>query len=251
MTAHRRHLLAGVLGVLVTFLAWWAVTAAGLVNERILLGPADLFERATRLNWGQMANHGAVSLYRVLMGFVAGGGLGILVGIITGWNRHARRLLIGPLELLRPIPPLAWIPIALIWFGTGDMSKIFVIALGSFFVLMTNADKGVRHLDPALIRQARSYSLTGLSLVRRVVLPGIRPELVVGSSVALSISFASLVAAEMLGADSGLGYLLMQGRVDGDFGLVLLAIIAIAALAYVTDIVVRRLVMRHTEAYEG
>lgn len=251
MITQPRDVLAGFIGVAFTLIAWWVITALGLVDGRILLSPNDLIARAAELDWNSMIGHALASMYRVIGGFVVGGFLGMAVGVLTAWSRVMRDVLTLPLELLRPISPLAWIPLTLIWFGTGDMSKVFVIAIGSFFVMLTNTDKGVRHLEPSLIRQARSYNLKGFSLIRRVVLPGIAPELMVGASVAVSISFASVVAAEMLGADSGLGYLLMQGRLDGDFGLVLLSIIAIAGLAYSFDLVVRRLVIRHPEAYEN
>lgn len=250
MNRRMQRLSASLAGLFVALVAWQAITSLGIVNQRILLGPLALLERFQTLSWGSLGIDGAVSMYRVTLGFLVGSGLGVVFGVWIGLSQAASRMLTLPLELLRPIPPLAWIPLALIWFGTGNGSKVFVIALGSFFVLLTNTEKGVRHLDSSLIRQARSYGLKGLGLIRRIVLPGIVPDLMVGASIALSISFASVVAAEMLGADSGLGYLLMQARVDGDFGLVLVAIISIACLAYVTDVIVRRLVMRHPEAYD-
>ena len=117
--------------------------------------------------------------------------------------------------------------------------------------MLTNTEKGIRELDPALIRQGRSYGLRGFTLIRRVVFPGIRPELMVGASISTSLAFASLVAAAMLGADSGLGYMLMRGRLDGDFGMVLIAIILIATLAYLLDVVVRRLIVPHRAAYDS
>lgn len=238
---------AGFLGVVVVVVVWWMATGTGLVNDTILLSPPDLLARFVSLDWGEWGVNAAISLYRVLIGFAIGSALGFAVGVAIGWNDRIRDLLNLPMELLRPIPPLAWIPLAIIWFGIGDSSKVFVIALGSFFVMLTNTEKGIRTLDPAMLRQGRSYGLRGSALIRRVVVPGIMPELVVGSSIALSLAFASLVAAEMLGANSGLGYMLMTGRVDGDYGIVMVSIISIALIAYVVDLAVRRLLLPKRE----
>lgn len=251
MKQREKTVLAGVVGASVVVAAWWIATATGAVDDRILLSPPAFVSRLFGLDWSEWAVNAGVSTYRVILGFIVGSGLGFLVGVLVGWSDRLRNLLGLPLELLRPIPPLAWVPLAIIWFGIGDASKVYVIALGSFFVMLTNTEKGIRGLDAALIRQGRTYGLRGFSLIRRVAIPAILPELAVGSSIALSLAFASLVAAEMLGANSGLGYMLMRGRVDGDYGAVLIAIISIAALAYAVDVVVTRLLIRRREAYDS
>lgn len=242
---------AGILGVAAVIAVWWTATGTGLVNDTILLSPPDLLGRFIFLDWSEWGINAAISLYRVIIGFVIGSALGFVVGVAIGWNARIGDLLNLPMELLRPIPPLAWIPLAIIWFGIGDSSKIFVIALGSFFVMLTNTEKGIRTLDPALLRQGRSYGLRGPSLIQRVVIPGIMPEVMVGSSIALSLAFASLVAAEMLGANSGLGFMLMRGRVDGDYGIVMVSIISIAFIAYIADLAVRRLLVPKRDRYDS
>jgi len=246
-----KSFIAGCAGAIVTIGMWWLLVLTGAVDQRILLSPLDLVRRAQSLDWPTVALDVWISLWRVLLGGLVGALLGLAMGVLIGWSDRLRNLLNLPLELLRPIPPLAWIPLAIIWFGVGDGSKVFVIGLGCFFVMLTNTEKGIRELDPALIRQGRSYGLRGFTLIRRVVFPGIRPELMVGASISTSLAFASLVAAEMLGADSGLGYMLMRGRLDGDFGMVLIAIILIATLAYLLDVVVRRLIVPHRAAYDS
>ncbi len=251
MTPNSRRVLAGCAGVLACIAIWWLLVATGAVDRRVLLSPPELAQQAMALDWGSVAFNVWVSTQRVVAGALIGGVSGLSVGVLIGWNDRFRVLFNLPLELLRPIPPLAWIPLALIWFGIGDESKIFVIGLGCFFAMLTNTEKGIRDLDPALVRQGRSYDLRGIALICRVVLPGIRPELMVGASISTSLAFASLVAAEMLGADSGLGYMLMRGRLDGDFGMVLITIGIIAALAYLVDVAVRWLIVPHAEAYEG
>lgn len=251
MSPSLKSIGTGAVGVVCVVLVWWFVTATELVNPRILVGPWELANRLLDLDWTLLLIHSAQSLKRVALGFVMGSVAGLAIGVWVARNRHAHRALSIPLELLRPIPPLAWIPLAIIWFGTGDSSKVFVIALGCFFVMLTNTEKGILGLDPALVRQGRSYGLEGFSLLRRVILPGVLPELMVGVGVSLSLAFASLVAAEMLGANSGLGYMLMRGRVDGDYSLVLIAIIAIALIAFVVDWAARRLLFPRSEAYES
>lgn len=251
MSPSLRSLGTSAVGVVSVVLVWWFVTATELVNPRILIGPWQLLHRLPELDWNALFIHSAQSLKRVALGFVIGSIAGLAVGIWIARSRYARRALSIPLELLRPIPPLAWIPLAIIWFGIGDSSKVFVIALGCFFVMLTNTEKGILGLDPALVRQGRSYGLEGVALLRRVILPGILPELMVGVGVSLSLAFASLVAAEMLGANSGLGYMLMMGRVDGDYSLVLIAIITIALLAFVVDWAARRLLFPRSEAYDS
>ena len=250
MYPRMRSIVAGTIGVIATIFVWWLLVASGTVDDRILPGPFQLVSRAMTLDGGEVALHLGTSLQRVIAGGLVGGILGLIFGILIGWNDRLRAVLNLPLELLRPIPPLAWIPLAIIWFGTGNGSKVFVIGLGCFFVMLTNTEKGIRELNRALIRQGRSYGLSGFSLIRHVVFPGIRPEIMVGASISTSLAFASLVAAEILGADAGLGYLLMRGRMDGDFAIMFIAIGLIAGLAYVVDLLARKLIVPHRDAYD-
>lgn len=250
-TTSKQAFVAGCIGVATFVAVWWASVSFSLIDHRILPSPLELLRRVLLLEWTSVGLHIWVSLQRVVLGGLVGGVCGLVMGVLIGWNSQLRMVLSLPLELLRPIPPLAWIPLAIIWFGIGDASKVFVIGLGCFFVMLTNTEKGIRDFDPALIRQGRSYGLQGFALMRRVILPGIRPDLMVGASISTSLAFASLVAAELLGADTGLGYLIMRGRLDGDFTMVLIAISLIAILAYVLDVMVRRLIVPHGEAYRS
>ncbi len=239
-------------GVAVILLLWQLIATTGLVPRAILPGPVDVvtdaFETLTPATLGL---HVGVSLMRVLGGFALGTLAGIAVGVVSGWYRRAGRAMWGPLELLRPIPPLAWLPLALLWFGLGEASKVFIIFLGAFFPVATNTYKGVLTVDPLIIRAARTLGLKGRSLLVRVAVPAALPDIATGMRVAWSLSFGSLVAAEILAAQQGLGFLIMRARELGQLGLVVFGILVIGVLNLVTDYLINRGIFMRRLAWHG
>jgi len=225
-----------VIAVFVLVGLWQAEAWFGLVDRMVLPSALTVFERIIQeTTRGDLLPQIWASMQRAYAGFAIGGSAGLLLGMAAGWNRTVASAIRTPLELIRPIPPLAWITLAIIWFGIDDGSKVFVIAMAAFFPVFTSAERGVRTIDPVLIRAATTLGRTRWRLVYEVVLPAAAPELATGIKVAWSWSFAALVASELLAAQSGLGFLINQGRINGDFSLIVASVLVIAMLALLSD----------------
>ena len=180
---------------------------------------------------------------RVGLGFVIGGSLGILTGVVCGWYIKLGSILRTPVDLLRPIPPLAWIPIAIIWLGLGEPSKIFIISLGAFFPLFTNTYKGMVIIDPNLIRAGQILGLRGGKLLLRVVVPATLPDIATGMRLGWSYSFGCMVAAELIAANSGLGYMIMHARELSIIGVIVFGILLIGAINLFTDYLIQDVIL--------
>jgi ABC-type nitrate/sulfonate/bicarbonate transport system permease component len=233
------------LGILTVLIVWQVVNSLQIVNPRVFPGPLAVFETAlTRFPVQTLLGHVGASLARVAAGFALGAALAISIGIISGWYRVLGKMLWGPIEILRPIPPLAWIPIALIWFGLGESSKVFIIFLGAFFPIVTNTYKGMATIDPMLIRAAQTMGVRGLRMLVQVAIPASLPDIAVGIRVGWSLSFGSLVAAEILAADRGLGYMIMYARELGEINVIVYGIILIGALNLTTDFLIYKFLFK-------
>ncbi|MDR7542719.1 MAG: ABC transporter permease [Armatimonadota bacterium] len=232
-------------GVLVVLGVWQAIATLRLINPVIFPGPVDVVWAALTLAPpGRVLAHVHSSLVRIVWGFSLGAGLGVLIGVTSGWYRRLGSVLRAPIELLRPIPPLAWIPLAIIWFGLGESSKVFIIFLGAFFPVVTNAYKGMIGIDPDLFRAAQTLGVRGWRLLLRVALPAVLPDVATGVRVGWSLSFGALVAAELIAADRGLGFMIMNARELGQISVIMYGIIVIGALNFLTDWVIREALFR-------
>ncbi len=161
-----------------------------------------------------LPNHLFYSLYRVAWGFFLAALLGVPLGLLLGWSRSLRQLVTPLVELVRPVPPLAWIPISILWFGIGIKSAAFIIFLGAFFPILLNTIAGVRSVNPTLAEAARTLGARQRDIVLKVLLPGSVPSIFVGLRIGLGIGWMTLVAAEFTGVRSGygLGYMIMTAR---------------------------------------
>lgn len=239
----------GSLGV-VLFLASWEL-AARLVwrDPQVLPAPTQAVASAwAHLTLMELAAHIGVSLSRIVIGFAIAGAAGIALGVVAGWYRWFGRAVRPVVDLLRPIPPLAWIPIAIVWLGLGESSKWFVIFLGAFFPIFTNAHRGMRSIPPVLIAAARTMDVDGLALLAKVALPAALPDIATGLRVGFSLAFGILVAAELIAAERGMGFLVMQSRELGELGVAVFGILLIGIVSLVCDALLglglRRLVGR-------
>jgi ABC-type nitrate/sulfonate/bicarbonate transport system permease component len=237
--------------------------AAGSLGVALLLGAWEL---AARFLWrdpatlpspsqsvliafaligpGEMAQHVAVSLWRIGAGFALASVVGIALGILCGRVLAFERLFRPLIEALRPIPPLAWIPIAIVWFGLGEGSKIFVIFLGAVFPIWTAAWRGTLLVPPVLIAAARSMDLRGPALLWRVVLPAALPDIAVGLRIGFGLSFGVLVAAELIAAERGMGHMVMESRQLGQLGVAIFAIFLIGLVSLLADQLLAGLIRR-------
>jgi sulfonate transport system permease protein len=173
-----------------------------------------------------------------------GGSVGLGLGLLNGYWRLAERLTDTSLQMLRNIPHLALMPLTILWFGLGEESKVFLVALGVLFPMYVNTFHGVRAVDSGLIEMAKLYGLTSFGVFRHVILPGALPAILVGLRYALGTMWLTLIVAETLGADAGIGYLAMNAREFMQTDVVLVSILLYAALGKLADSTARLLERR-------
>jgi len=182
------------------------------------------------------------SLVRVAVGYAAAVALGVPLGLCVGWSRNLATAINPLVELLRPISPIAWIPVAIVFFGIGNLAPIFLVFLGAFFPIVVTTHDGVRAVPPMYLRAARNFGLSPAQMLRRVLLPAALPQILSGLRIALGIAWLVVVAAEMIAVDSGLGYLIIDARNAGKrYDLVVAGMLLIGATGLVLDLAARRL----------
>jgi sulfonate transport system permease protein len=185
---------------------------------------------------GALLRHVSATLLRVCLGLLLGGAVGTLLGVLTGRSTRLRALLDPSLQALRSIPSLAWVPLFLLWLGIGEGSKIALIALGVFFPVYLNLTAGLAAIDPRLLEVSELYAYRGWNLATKVLLPAALPAYVTGLRSGLGLGWMFVVAAELMGASRGLGYLLVDGQTTSRPELVLAAILLFALLGKLTDL---------------
>ena len=213
-----RRALALRAAALIGFLGVWSLVAGAVVvlklfNPIFLPGPwlvvGSLVDLAAR---GQLWIHVAATLERVAIGFGTGAGLGVLLGMAAGYFAPVRDVVEPLVEVLRPIPPLAVLPLFIVWVGIGEPSKIGFITYATFFPIFLTTVTGVRQIDPLLLRAARSLGAGGVALFTRVILPAALPDILTGLRLGVALAFFVIVISEFIGAEHGLGYLINDGR---------------------------------------
>jgi ABC-type nitrate/sulfonate/bicarbonate transport system, permease component len=191
---------------------------------------------------GLLLKHVVASLFRVTVGYLIAVALAIPVGMLMGWFGGVHTFLNPLVQGLRPISPIAWIPLAILWFGVGDLSPIFLIFLSSFFPMVVGTAAGVLTIDGTYLRAARNFEFSGLHLFRAVVLPAALPQIVTGMRIGLGVAWLVVVAAEMIAVSSGLGYLIIDSRNAGNrYDLVVAGMLVIGAVGFILDGFMRRL----------
>lgn len=221
---------------------WQTSSQLGWLSVRVLPEPWAVAQAAWGLALsGELWTHLKVSTGRALLGFAIGGGLGLLLGLLTGSLRWAETVLDSSLQMLRNIPPLALIPLVILWFGIDETAKLFLVALGVFFPVYLNTFHGIRSVDAQLIEMARSYGLRGWALYRRVILPGATASILVGLRFSLGLMWVLLIVAETLSAQAGIGYMTMNAREFLQTDVVLVGILLYALLGKLADLLARGL----------
>jgi taurine transport system permease protein len=216
--SHRPLLGVGVMVCAV--LAWYlATTATGFISPARFPPPHEVWQSFVAIATegygnGRLHQHVLHSLKLVAMGFAAAVAVGVPLGLLMGYSRKAEALLNPAFLLLRPIPPLAWIPLAIVWLGLEDASKILVIFVAAFVPSVINSYTGVRNIDKPMMEAASMLGIRGWKLVREVLVPGSMPMIFTGLRLSLQASWTTLVAAELIGALFGLGSILNQAAQD-------------------------------------
>lgn len=203
---------------------------------QVLRGLGELLQR------GLLVKYVVASLYRVTWGYLLAVLTAVPFGLFLGWYRRGELALNPLIQLLRPISPLAWIPLSILWFGVGDGAAIFLIFLASFLPLTVSAMNAVRNVPPTLLRAGRNFGLSDRELLRNVILPATLPQLIVALRITLGIAWLVVVAAEMLAVNSGLGFLIIDARNAGNrYDLVVAGMVMIGLIGLVLDLGMRQM----------
>ncbi|MFZ6872083.1 aliphatic sulfonate ABC transporter permease SsuC [Undibacterium sp. Di27W] len=240
----------------VTLILIWQVAAqSGWLSSRILPEPLAVLKAFWTLTVsGEIWVHAKTSLWRAISGFAVGGGLGLLLGLLTGSFRFAETLLDTTLQMIRNIPALALIPLVILWFGIDEAAKLFLVSVGVFFPVYLNTFHGIRTVDKGLIEMAQSYGLSGWALYRDVILPGALPSILVGVRFSLGLVWVLLIVAETISAQAGIGYMTMNAREFLQTDVVLVGILLYALLGKLADVLsklVEQYFLRWHPAYQG
>jgi NitT/TauT family transport system permease protein len=237
MRLFRRVMPVLIVGVLVV--VWWMAARPSRIFPtpgRVVTGMIELAAK------GVLVQHVVASLFRVTVGYGIAVALAIPLGSVMGWFPTVFRAVNPIIQLLRPISPIAWIPLAIIWFGVSDASPTFLIFLSAFFPTVVATTSGVHLVEHQYIRAARNFEVGGFRLFRQVIFPAALPQIITGMRVGLGVAWLVVVAAEMVAINSGLGYLIIDSRNAGTrYDLVVAGMVIIGVIGYLLDLVVRRL----------
>jgi NitT/TauT family transport system permease protein len=230
------------LTVAILFLLLWDI-GVRMSGSDIFPKPIEVFRGIWELfEKGVLFKYIVASLYRVTWGFALAVLIGIPFGLLLGWYGWAFRAFNPMIQMLRPISPIAWIPVAILWFKVTDKAPIFLIFLASVFPITVSAMAAVQNMQPVYLRAAQNFGLTQIQLFRRVILPATLPQILTGIRIALGVAWLVVVAAEMIAVDSGLGYLIIDARNAGKrYDLVVAGMVMIGLIGLVLDILVRQL----------
>jgi len=221
-----------------------------LTRPHVSLLPPPLLAAETFIDLlasGELFTHIGASLGRVLAAWAIATAIAVPLGLAMGYWRPFERIVDPAVELFRPISPLAWIPLAILWFGIGETGKIFIIFIATFFPIVLNTTAGVKGVDPVLIRAGRVLGCNDdATLFRKVILPAAMPSIVVGFRISFGTGWAAIIAAELVAAQSGLGYMIADGMEILRADMVLVGMVVIGILGVLIDMVFRLLIQHYS-----
>jgi sulfonate transport system permease protein len=249
----RRLIAGGGIGLVVPVLLlvlWETLSRTGVAPRNLLPAPSAVFGALWALAAsGELWGHIGITLFRVAAGFLVGTAVATVLGALTGYSQLWRRLIDPLLQALGTIPSMAWVPLFVLWLGIFEASKVTLIAIGAFFPVYLNLMAGIQQVDRKLVEVARVHGLTGLSLVRRVLLPATLPFYVTGLRAGLALAWMFVVAAEFMGASEGLGFLLIDGQETGRPANIISAILLFALFGKLSDVALAA-IGRHFVAWQ-
>ena len=233
------RLLRPALGLLLPVavaVSWELAVRQGFASGRLVPPPSVIFQTFADLaRTGELELHAGATLSRVIAGFAFGVVAGTVLGAITGYSALTNRLVDPTLQALRAIPSIAWVPLFILWFGIFEASKVILIAVGVFFPVYLGVMGAVVSVDRKIVEVGRVFRLSGLAMIRRILLPAVLPAYVISLRAGLGLGWMFVVAAEFLGASQGLGFLLVDGQQLGKPAQIVAAIVAFAILGKATD----------------
>ena len=239
--------MRGALGLAAFLVAWEILALAGLIDAVLLPSPTTLFFAAgDLLRSGALIRHVGASIERVLLGFAVAAVVGLTLGVVLGWFRILSDFVKPLVEALRPIPPIAWTPLAILWFGVGNAPSYFLVFVGAVFPVFVSTYSAVRNIERTQINAALCLGATPTMLIRDVLIPGALPVIFPGLRIALGVGWMCVVAAELIAAQSGLGYMIQQSRLLLQTQFVVTGMIVIGIIGFAMNVVMtlieRRLV---------
>lgn len=228
-------------GIVALIVAWGGIIQ--LTDSPIIPGPWAVVRALEELAVkGLLLKYVVASIFRVTWGFLLAVVIGIPIGLMLGWYKRIGQTFNPTIQTLRPISPLAWIPLAILWLGVGDGSAVLIIFLGSFFPMAMTAMNAVRNIAPTHINAGRNFGLSTWRFASSVLLPAVAPQLIAGIRLTLGIAWLVVVAAEMIAVNSGLGFLIVDARNAGNrYDLIIAGMILIGTVGLLLDLAMRRL----------
>ena len=215
---------------------WQFVIYIGVFDRSQLPAPLDVVSAAREMvGRGELPKHIVASVVRVLQGFGWGVLIAVVLGLLVGLSRNAEAIIAPTLQAIRAVPSLAWVPLLILWMGIGESPKITLVAIGVFFPVYTNLVAGIRGIDRKLVEVGQAYGLSNLGLVRHILLPAALPSLSTGLRIGLAQGWLFLVAAELIAASRGLGFLLIDSQNTGRSDIIVLSIVLLALIGKFSD----------------
>lgn len=228
------------------FIGIWFIATNGTMLGELIPRPDVVAAEFMTAVFGKIGKYSLIShilwsLSRVLIGFCIASVLGVGLGLAMGWNKTVEAIFQPLFGIIRPIPPIAWIPISIIWFGLGESAKYFLIFLAAFSNVTLNAWAGARQMDQRLIGTAEMLGASKTQIFFTIVLPSSVPQIFAGLQIAMSSSWATVVAAEMVRSSEGVGWIITTGMNNNDVGQILVGIVAIGIVGFILAVVMRKL----------
>ncbi|MCR5486153.1 MAG: ABC transporter permease [Lachnospiraceae bacterium] len=217
-------------------LIWEFASVKGYLNPLTLPSPVVIVKTFISLiQDGSLIRNLVISTKRVLIGYFISSVIAIIAGITIGLSSHFKRITYLLIQILKPIPPISWIPLVILWFGIGEESKIFLIFIGGFFTILVNVADGVRRVDPKLVELSKAMVIPQKQFVFQVVIPYAAPNIFTGLRVGLGQSWMCVVAAELVASSTGLGYMIMYARQFGQTNVVIVGMLMIGIIGKLFD----------------
>jgi ABC-type nitrate/sulfonate/bicarbonate transport system permease component len=248
--AHRLSLRTlSAIGLVAFFASWWLLALSGLVRPQFLPTPLEVFDQFVALTQKPFAGftlqqHLLSSLGRFGLGFALAAAIGVPLGLAMGWFRTLDAIVSPLFDALRFVAPIAWVPFAALWFGTGIGGPVLIIFSGAFPPCLINAYRGAKYVEPRYVEAARMLGASHLRMVVEVLLPASVPSIVAGLRVSAGLGWQSLIGAELIVASSGIGYLMVKGQSNISTAIVMSGMIAIGIVGVAIDVLLRALQAR-------
>ncbi|MBM6618880.1 ABC transporter permease [Bacillus suaedaesalsae] len=235
-TTSSKQVVIGSILPITLLLLWELLSRVGVIPPNQLPAPTVIFLKiVTMIQDGSLWGHVGITFFRVFIGFLLGTVVALLLGALVGFFRFAEELIDPLLQAFRSIPSLAWVPLFILWFSIGETSKILLIAVGVFFPVYLNIVSGVKGVDRKLIEVGRIYGFSTYQLIKNIIIPASLPSFLVGLRSGLGLGWMFVVAAELMGASTGLGYLLVFGQNMSSPDIIIASIFLFALLGKLTD----------------